>query len=127
MKAELMVTGFVIILGAVMFFLAVNPEGTIWMYATGFIIFVGIILLALGFMQPSYGTRGTTSEHMLSSGERYNKNCIYLTTKSTRRVSELDDILDSGTPHYYCSARRSGYGDPRPIDRCQRNCPYFKL
>ncbi len=126
MKAELMVTGFIIMLGGALFFLVVSPGETLWLYVTGFILLVGIVFFVLGVMQPSYGTHQKLAEHTLSSGERYNKNCIYLTTKGTRRETELDDIMDNNTPRYYCSARRSGYGEPRPIDRCQKNCPYFK-
>lgn len=126
MKPEYVVYGLIFVIAGIAFIFFSNTSEQLLNYGVYVVIIIGLLFSLYGAFTTKKQTYEYPKNDTFSPPERYNEKCLHLVTtrKPTRNMPKNMD--SDGLTRYFCSAMRDQYGEPRPIDRCIKNCPDFK-
>jgi hypothetical protein len=125
MKPEYIVYGLIFIIAGLAFIFLSDTQQVV-SYGVYIVIIIGAIFFTFGVFASKKQVFKFSPTNTFSPPERYNEKCIHLIT-ARKPADGLQSEMDSDKLiRYFCGAIRDSYGEPRPIDRCIKNCPNYK-
>ena len=125
-RAEYVVYGLVFVIAGIAFIIFSDNPQQILSYGVFIVIAIGALFTIYGVFASKKRTFKYDQESSFSPPERYSENCIHLVTRRKPPKDLPKSMTSDGLTRYFCSAIRDQYGEPRPIDKCIKNCPDFK-